>query len=244
MRLRLLGWLRPRQQHDVAELIDFLQPRLVRPAPSGCWETRQHTDAGISRTPPVSMLRCLQLLVEARSPTPDIQTLINRWHTQSAMHAMTEAPPWLFVQIPRFLYRSRGRPVKQSQAYILPPSLLLPVFADSVSLTVHWREYRVGAWCIQHHGLVPSQDHYTAVAFHERGKWMLDDGKEQIPLDAEQADHLSVNVYVLLLTRATAALSSSEASQSLLGVSAKHHGCPSSAENPERAWTGFPVNSS
>ena len=136
-----------------------------------CGQLRQELGdkAAHRRTPPVSTLRCLHFLVDARSPTPDIQTLISRWHTQSAMHAMTEAPPWLFVQIPRFLYRSRGRPVKQSQAYILPPSLLLPVFADSVSLTVHRREYRVGA-CIQHHGLVPSQGHYTAVAFLERGK--------------------------------------------------------------------------
>ena len=159
--------------------------------------------------------------------------LINRWHTQSAMHAMTEAPLWTFIQIPRFLYRSRGRPVKQSQAYVLPSTVLLPVFADSVSLLVRWLQYRVSA-CIQHHGSVPSQGHYTAVAFLEQTRWMLDDEKEPLPLTDEQTDHLSANVYLMLLTCDAAALASSRDQQTLPHTEAHVHGCPSSASHSAR----------
>ena len=228
MGLSLLGWPRPRSQHDVAELIDFLQPRIVRPTPPGCWVTRQHTDTGIETTAPVSTLRCVQLLVDASNPTPDIQTLIHRWHTQPAMHALAAAPLWLFLQIPRFLYRSAGRPVKQTQAYILPQSVQLPVFVDSVSLAVHWQQYRVSA-CIQHHGPLPSQGHYTTVAFLTHAQWMLDDEKEPTPLTDEQLDHLSANVYLMLLTCSVAASAAPSDKSAQPHTASAAHGSPSGA---------------
>ena len=233
MGLSLLGWPRPRSQHDVAELIDFLQPRIVRPTPPGCWVTRQHTDTGIETTAPVSTLRCVQLLVDASNPTPDIQTLIHRWHTQPAMHALAAAPLWLFLQIPRFLYRSAGRPVKQTQAYILPQSVQLPVFVDSVSLAVHWQQYRVSA-CIQHHGPLPSQGHYTTVAFLTHAQWMLDDEKEPTPLTDEQLDHLSANVYLMLLTCSIAASAAPSDTSAQPHTASAAHGSPSGASHLAR----------
>ena len=201
MGLRLLGWSHPQQQHDAAELVDFLQPRLLRSPVSGCWETRQQTDDGLHRTPSVSAHKCITLPVDAPNPTPEVQELINQWHSQSLLHAFTEAPLWLFLQLPRFFYHAPGWPVKQAQAYILPYDLQLPQFVNFDTTDVSWVPYRVLAY-IQHHGSVPTSGHYTTVAqLNPHESWLLDDDKDPTLLTSAQLDHLSANAYLMLIVR-------------------------------------------
>ena len=48
MGLRLLAWSHPQRQHDVAEIVDFLQPRLLASPIPGSWETRQQPRGTLS----------------------------------------------------------------------------------------------------------------------------------------------------------------------------------------------------
>ena len=208
MGLRLLGWPQPHQQHDAAELVDFLQPRLVQPPPSGCWETRRSAAEGqlLHTTSPVSALKCILLTQDPEHPTPEVQELVHQWHAQRDLHAFTELPPWCFLQLPRFCYHAPGWPVKQSQAYLLPQRLKLPHFQRSDTLETSWVPYRVVAY-IQHHGPTPTSGHYTvAAADAHQQHWLLDDEKTPVLMTSQQVDHLSANAYLVLLVQEPAAL--------------------------------------
>ena len=204
MGLRLLGWPHPQQQHDVAELVDFLQPRLLASPLPGCWETRQHTPEGLVSTASVGAQRCIQLPLDIHNPTPEVQELVDRWHSQGVLQAFTELPPWLFLQLPRFFYHAPGWPVKQTQAYLLTHHISLPKFSHSDRLNVLWVNYRVLAY-IQHHGHTPTTGHYTTVVpFRAGPSWLLDDDKDPQLMTSAQLDHLSANVYVVLVVREAA----------------------------------------
>ena len=77
---------------------------------------------------------------------------------------------------------------------------LSPVFVTADNLDVRWVEYEVLA-CIQHHGLLPTSGHYTAVLRRQGVSWHYDDEKMPVPLTTAGLDHLSTNVYVLFAKR-------------------------------------------
>ena len=107
MGMRLLGWQRPQQQHDPAELIDFLQPRLVQPPPPGCWEARHHAADGVQTFASVSALKCIMLAQDQHCPTPEVQDLIVRWSSQRELHSVSRLPG-VFCSSPGFITSHPG----------------------------------------------------------------------------------------------------------------------------------------
>ena len=107
-RIQVRGWKRPAQQHDVAEFCSFLDSRDMfrHRCFQGKWQARSAeggfrvTDAG-STWP----------LFLAELPTEDcsVQTLIDDWHGQACIHALSEAPAFLLIQLNRFSGDDGGR---------------------------------------------------------------------------------------------------------------------------------------
>ena len=225
MGLRLLGWPRPQQQHDTAELIDFLQPRVVLSLVPGRWEARRLAadGSGVHVTASTTALKCLLLAQDSAHPTPSVQDLISQWHHQLDMYAFSDVPPWCFLQLPRFQYHARGWPVKQSQAYILPSTLQLPRFTHTDDVSISWVLYRVVAH-VQHHGPAPTSGHYTvAVSDLHHRYWLLDDEKEPQRMSDQQVDHLSRNVYLMLLVRDSEATSAQGSHSPVASSCTLHH---------------------
>ena len=180
------------QQRQFHELITNLGQATEALARVAAQTAQQQTDDGLHRTPSVSAHKCITLPLDAQNPTPEVQELINQWHSQSLLHAFTKTPLWLFLQLPRFFYHAPGWPVKQAQAYILPYDLQLPQFVNSDTTDVNWVPYRVLAY-IQHHGNVPTSGHYTTVAQrHPHESWLLDDDKDPTLLTSAQLDLLLI----------------------------------------------------
>ncbi|CAE7404157.1 unnamed protein product [Symbiodinium sp. CCMP2592] len=197
---KLLGWSEPRRQHDVAEFIDHLHPKLVRPLSPGHWETRGQTAEGFDRQVQASVAKCIQLPTDPANPTHNVQDLVQLWHQQAELQAFAQAPPWAFLQLPRFRYNERGRAGKLLHPYTLPHVIRLPVFTSADSLAVQWIAYRTTA-CIQHHGARPTAGHYTTAIFRKSDLWQLDDEKSSRLHRPEQLDHLSTNMYIIAVAR-------------------------------------------
>ena len=200
MGLRLLGWSHPQRQHDVAEIIDFLQPRLLATSIPGSWETRQQTPGDLIYTSPVGAQRCVTLPLNPQYPAFEVQELVNQWCSQSAIHALTVTPPWLFLQLPRFHYHAPGWPEKQTHAYMLTPGINIPKFRDPHCTDVEWVPYHIIAY-IQHHGNTPASGHYTTVAVQQDQYWLIDDDKDPRLMTSVQLNHLSTNAYIVLVAR-------------------------------------------
>ena len=91
----------------------------------------------------------------------ELQDLLNFWHQQDEMHALTSADPCIFVQLPRFAWH-RGRAKKTTHTYRLADTLQVPVYVDDHSLLIRWVSYRLTG-IIQHHGASPAAGHYTVI---------------------------------------------------------------------------------
>ena len=201
----LLGWPAPRQQHDVAELIDYLHIKLASSALSGRWESRGLTAEGLDVHSLTTAHRCMRLPYDADNPSPYVQDSIHLWHHQLQLQGLSappETPLWLFLQLPRFQYRAGVGAEKLQQAYILPSTLTIPLFPNPDTLNVTWTEFTVVAH-IQHHGATPASGHYTTVVPYRGHYWLLDDEKAPQRLTVEQLDHVSTNVYVIVIAAAS-----------------------------------------
>ena len=193
---RLLGWSRPERQHDVSEFLAFILPKLTAGLITGRVEARQSLPEGSSVRTDSSLQQCI-ILPDMPRHSPELQALLNFWHQQNDMHALTCADPWIFLQLPRFAWSS-GRARKTQQPYHIVRLLQVPVFQDGHSLHVRWVPYQVRA-LIQHHGRSPDAGHYTVVQLGDAQHWLIDDEKDPNALDARMTAHACTNMYVLAL---------------------------------------------
>ena len=195
----MLGWSDPESQHDVAEAIDFLHQRLIPRSHQGSWQgRRQSIDGGLERTPPTVSTQCIPLPSTVRHSS-DVQHLVNEWYNQVYRQAFCDAGPWLFLQLPRFRYRS-GRITKTRQQYHLARTLKVPFFVQDASMEVQWLPYQVVA-IIRHHGTQPTSGHYTTLIADDGGFAIYDDDKAVRVADSDVCDKASRDMYVLMLAR-------------------------------------------
>ena len=212
----LLGWRGARLQHDIAEFLDFLLPKVVSTGVS-TWSSRSSMPDG--STGPLN--KCVHLPAPPIH-APDIQELINHWHRQASLHALDRLVPWLFMQLPRFDVRE-GAIWKTSEPYLLTGAVRLPVFREPGTLGITWHDYAITSY-IRHHGPTPASGHYTALLY-SAPPYLLDD--DQVPRKASdrELEDTSVSTYILVLGDASMMSTSTHASQSFgssLAAPARH----------------------
>ena len=191
----MLGWRDAESQRDIAELIDFLHPRWSR----GSWQgRRQGMQGGLERTDPASLPQCIPLTPPPQH-NPELQHLVNHWHQQEYRQALVETGPWLFLQLPRFQYRS-GRVTKTRQMCHIPHVVQMPLFSSSTSLAVQWLPYRITA-VVRHHGSAPHSGHYTSLIAADGEFQVFDDRKSVRVATEAECSKACRDMYIILLTR-------------------------------------------
>ena len=205
----LLGWRRPERQHDVAELIDFLVPRLCPSQAHHTWSAKTAHEGGVHQVDGAALSKCLSLS-NLTIDNPDLQVLVNQWYQQAEAHALDSTVPWLFLQLPRSSRDEQGNITKNHKPIIIPKVLQLPVFESPHTLEPRWQPYHLIA-CILHHGPLLTSGHYSVLSIGGAQSHVLDDEKPRVPATNAFLESASCSAYVLVL-----ALDMSDSSQSRL----------------------------
>ena len=239
---QLLGWTRPQQQHDVAELIDFLHPRLAAEVIRGRIKSRSEASEGISIQPEEDCTKCLRLIRQPKH-TPELQALIQFWHEQDRLFGITEPVPWLFLQLPRLRLQHR-QTKKTQQQYHHADHVSIPVFRDRSSLHVSWHDYKVSGY-IQHHGPAVTSGHYTTLRVNGADWWCLDDAKTPCLLTAEKLAIARRSMYVIVLVLSqplSVAVASTPCNGSLASASSGPHPIRVGLGSEPSASSGLPAS--
>ena len=196
LRFQLLGWTQPQRQHDVAELVDFVHPRIATEEFREKLESRLDGSRGVECQIEGDGTKCIRL-VRPSKHRPDIQTLIRFWHEQDRVYGLTEPVPWLFVQLPRFKV-VQGSLRKTQQQYNHADIVQVPIFIDHTSLRVRWQAYSVVGY-VRHHGSSVTSGHYTTLRVKGGIWWSTDDAKPPCMLTAEQLALVPRMIYLAVL---------------------------------------------
>ena len=197
LRFQLLGWPQPRSQHDVAEFLGFIVPRIRWPPTQVQWERRTMQDGGIicdcqrqgavfSLDPPDGMC------------TSEVQQAITDWHSQAdglMTHALISTPDWLLIQLPRFRVGAQGMVKHRIPIRLEGLSLRLPVFRDAETLEMEWHRYDLSA-AIIHIGGNVAAGHYRTLLLAGEAAWFTEDGVKATRVDSG-CEVAAENCYVL-----------------------------------------------
>ena len=195
----LLGWRRPHDQHDIAELIDFVAPRWCAFLAQHSRSARRLEPGGVQQVDGAKLAGCLSLC-NLVLDSPDLQRLITRWHNQHALHALDSSAPWLFIQLPRGSAATSGHVIKNNHPVIFTKVLWLPVFISMSTLEVKWQPYCLQA-SVVHHGLRLDSGHYNVLRFSGEQTCVLDDDKMAARASSRFLEIASCNAYILVLTK-------------------------------------------
>ena len=149
-------WQRVAQQHDASEYLQHFLSIAQPPAYSGRWEARmsnphQVTDGGELQSP---------LLLEARGP--DLQTAVDAWHAQPALHALHMHTGLVPLQLKRYSYEDGSSCKNQTSILCRPGAVIrVPCFAASTGLQIRHDRFRI-AFVIFHVGERTHSGHYQA----------------------------------------------------------------------------------
>ena len=142
----LLGWRDVNVQHDVAEFLLHVLPRISWLHTSTGWETRAVQDGQVHRqvnsNMPILMLNPAEGLI-----TSNIADAVQTWHLQAGVivQALVHAPNDLIIQLPRFREAENGI-VKHRIPLSLRPGLInLPVFTAQGHTECAWIYHSCGA---------------------------------------------------------------------------------------------------
>ncbi|CAE7347061.1 unnamed protein product [Symbiodinium sp. KB8] len=183
---KLQAWNNLHIQHDVAELVAYLLPRLHQQGFQGSWEARCRTedvihvtDRGTALAPVILSLHAGEQLI--------LQSMIDQWHAQASVHALTQQTPIVCLQIPRFIWEAGV--MRRDHRSLLGYQCLvhMPIFDSPDERTAHLAPYQVVAMQL-HYGARPTSGHYrTAMLgqpkFGKEKVWLSDD--ESVPQPSE-----------------------------------------------------------
>ena len=100
-RLLASGWQSPQQQHDCAEYIAHIIPRMCPECMKGEWSARVEVDGTVIDTEHAPTTQALSLEIPAGN-VHRTQALIHHWHTQSSVHALRLPPEILLLRFVRY----------------------------------------------------------------------------------------------------------------------------------------------
>ena len=141
------------------------------------WEARTNVhgvgqlgDAGLSAQP---------ILLHLPTPPPGlasvlkVQSLVDQWYAQEAVHAFTALPSVLMLQLGRFLVRDGQIHKLQTQVHA-DEFIWIPLFTNANFQVRPVKYERIAVIC--HHGEHPSS-HYQAILHDGCNCWSCDDNR-------------------------------------------------------------------
>ena len=191
------GWPNIGDQHDAVEFLGhFLQ--YSRPMCwDGEWQARGVNDDGMPHVQYRESTFEAISLVLADGPGPhSLQELVNAWHAQADVHALSQVPHGFSLQLQRFRVQD-GRIKKHQVRVSWNSTVQVPCYVSERSLEIQWRSYRVGT-CILHHGATPISGHYTSLMAQAASWFRTDDYVAPQPVSRVTAAH-EREVYAFLL---------------------------------------------
>ena len=153
LRFQLLGWRQPHNQHDVAEFIQLLLPKLVWIGGVFSWEARLQVGGSAETVMRSGNTRILMMATADGLCSSDIQLFINQWHAQAHTHGLINAPQHLYLQLPRYRDTLEGIVKHLIPLDLNTRAIKLPIFNSQDSTEVHWKQYDITT-AIVHLGLM------------------------------------------------------------------------------------------
>ena len=197
----LLGWRDINVQHDGAEFLLHILPRVSWLDTRTGWETRTVQDGQVHRqvnsNMPILMLNPAEGLISS-----NIADAVQTWHLQAGVivQALVHAPHDLVIHLPRFREAEAGI-VKHRIPLSLGPGLIkLPVFTGPNNTECSWFTYTIRA-ALLHLGETTTSGHYRSLLIDARAQtcWLTDDGISAQPSDLHNP-LIEENCYVLFCT--------------------------------------------
>ena len=197
-------WLRPRQQHDVAELFTHICKR-AQGLPDCChWTVQRVAADGVPAEPGGDGPILMQLRHTNGTAHATLQDCFEGWHEQLHLYAIAGARPMLVVQLSRFVGHGVFCTKDTAEISLGSGVVLVPCIAARDVTRV---PYKVAA-AIMHIGASPMSGHYRAVLLSPgsegagalEGARITDDNTSPVPLCHAQIN-LADECILLFLTR-------------------------------------------
>ena len=161
LRFLLIGWRQPHIQHDAAEFIQFLMPRL---GDGFSWGARIQVEGQVEEFLRSGNTRILLMVTPDGLCSSDIQQFINQWHEQARTHALHSAPKHMYTQLPRYRETPSGIVKHTIPLDLHRKEIMLPVFTSQANADVSWKIYDITT-AIIHLGPNQNSGHYRVAAF-------------------------------------------------------------------------------
>ena len=168
------------------------------PSMRGSWQARllslelrdsAATYTPILMTPPAHLQEC------------SLQTVVDQWSSQEAIHALAEPPHILSICLPRFGFSGDAAFKLEMPVNLQPFTVTIPCFVNENSLETSSCVYTViGA--ISHYGHDISSGHYRTM-LHDVSEscwYITDDGTRAKRARTTDMRHLHKNAYVIWLS--------------------------------------------
>ena len=197
----LLGWREVNIQHDVAEFLLHILPRVSWLDTRIGWETRTVQDnqvhRQVSNNMPILMLNPAEGLISS-----NIADAVQTWHLQAGVivQALVRAPRELIIQLPRFREAEAGIVKHRIPLSLRPSRVTLPVFTGPNDTECSWTTYTIRA-ALLHLGVTTTSGHYRSVLIEAPSQicWITDDGVSAQPSDLS-SPLIEENCYVFFCT--------------------------------------------
>ena len=162
LRFHLLTWRDMHRQHDAAEFLQFLLPKLSWVPCRHEWSARLEVNGACRRESGNPQEYILGLTPPDGLQSSVIQDTVDAWHRQLHTHALHSAPDCIFLQLlPRFREHDGVLVKHRIPLDLHPPTLHLPVFRNPDSLVCDWTEYHIHAAIASRRG-----DHQRPLSYH------------------------------------------------------------------------------
>ena len=185
LRFQLIGWRQPHNQHDAAEFIQFLLPKLAWIGDVFSWGARLQVGGLVETVLRSGNAHILMMATADGLCSSNIQLFINQWHAQAHTHGLNNAPQHLYLQLPRYRDTQDGIVKHLIPLDLNTRAIQLPIFNSQDSTEVHWKQYDITT-AIVHLGPNQRAGHYRVSAFlpNNPGRWYSNDNQTAERLSA------------------------------------------------------------
>ena len=160
---QLVGWRQPHIQHDAAEFIQFLMPKLGWLGDGFSWGARLQVEGQVEEFLHSGNTSILLMVTPDGLCCSDIQQFINQWHAQAHTHALHSTPQHIYIQLPRYRETPGGIVKHTIPIDLNSREIMLSVFTSQSNTEVSWKFYDITT-AIVHLGPTQNSGHYRVAA--------------------------------------------------------------------------------